>query len=445
MDEYSSLRPQGTGDMTTATIHVRGKAPSAPNSLFYEISTSPEIAHFFQEDIFWVTYPLPISCVPEGIRIIPLLSLICPIAWAVGADIIVPELDQAFHGALPAIRDGFQKMYPELPWSGSVMPATVKPNASPAGRLKTATLFSGGLDSVVTYLRNMDQQPLMFSVWGADVAINQSEAWSNVSQAIDEFRQLTGAESFAIKSNFRTFINESALNIYSGNKVNGGWWGGVEHGLILTGVCAPITYSLGVGRLYIPSSYSSTSPWIAWGSTPEIDNLIRWAELSVEHESYELDRQGKTAFFADRVRNDGRNYKLRVCWKSAQGNNCSACEKCCRTIIGLLLEGLQPENHGFSFGPDTLPRIKRKLEAGKWSKFPIWGAYIKRRIPERMDLVDVEYKWFFQWFLDLDIEKPIIVRKRRQYLRRILKGILPENMVTSCKMAQLRIRQRFKI
>ena len=431
--------------MTAATIHVRKRANPAPNLLVYVITPSRGISRFFQEELFWVEYPIPLADVPESIQIIPLLSLICPVAWAAGADILVPELDRAFHDALPAIRDGFQAMYPGLRWQGDVVPVAVKQNASPAGKAKTATLFSGGLDSVVTYLRKQEQQPSLISVWGADVALDQPAAWNNVCRAIEEFRGQTGAESFAIKSNFRTFINEPALNIYFGDKINGGWWGGVEHGLILTGVCAPLTYSMGVGRLYIPSSYSSSSPWITWGSTPEIDNLIRWADLSVEHEAYELDRQGKTAFFADRVQNDGRNYQLRVCWRSAQGCNCGVCEKCSRTIVGLLLEGLRPEYHGFSFGPDKLPRIKRKLETGRWGGFTIWGGYIKRRIPERIDQLDVDYKEFFQWFLNFDVEKHIFEfgknRKFRHRLKRAVEEALPENLVISCKMARLRIRQ----
>lgn len=457
MDKNSCLCSQGMEKMTGPAIHVGTIENPAHNLIVFKVTLSKDIARFFLEDQLFVEYSIPVSELPKSIQIIPLLSLICPIAWATGADIWLDELDQSFHDVLPKIRDGFRAMYPQMGWHGNVAPKRVKSNTSPVGNAKSATLFSGGLDSVVTYLRKRKEQPYLISIWGADVALDQPATWNNVCRAIEEFRAQSGAGWFSVKSNFRKFINEPALDIYFGDKVNG-WWGGVEHGLILTGLCAPLAHSLGIGRLYIPSSHSAGTPWIKWGSTPEIDNLIRWADTSVEHEAYELDRQDKTAFFADAVRNDGRNYKLRVCWVSPQGFrdskqsseslNCSVCEKCCRTIIGLLLEGLRPENHGFDFGPDTLPGIKRKLEAGAWGRFNIWGEYIKRRIPERIEMVDREYQDFFMWLLRFDIGKHIAEsgknRETQHVINRIFAEILPEEMIISYKMTKLRLRQRLK-
>src|SRR5208337_3123909 len=66
------------------------------------------------------------------------------------------------------------------------------------------------------------------------------------------------------------------------------------------------------------------------------------------------------------IKNEYNSLYIRSCWASDKGNNCSKCEKCSRTIIGLELAGINPNDHGFSIEADTFANIKENLMNGKW-------------------------------------------------------------------------------
>jgi len=126
-----------------------------------------------------------------------------------------------------------------------------------------------------------------------------------------------------------------------------GWWGKVQHGLSLNSLVAPVAYINGYSTLYIASSYTENFG-LAWGSTPEIDNKIRWGKTSVVHDGYELKRQDKVKVIVDSIKSLDSDITLRVCYSELNSEvNCSKCEKCHRTIMGLILENADPNKYGF--------------------------------------------------------------------------------------------------
>ena len=48
------------------------------------------------------------------------------------------------------------------------------------------------------------------------------------------------------------------------------------------------------------------------------------------------------------------------------GKNCNQCEKCSRTILGLEIAGVDPNEHGFSTDAQTFSRIRQNIEDGTW-------------------------------------------------------------------------------
>lgn len=196
------------------------------------------------------------------------------------------------------------------------------------------------------------------------------------------------------------------LNSYYGRYVTGSWWGGVKHGLALLGLCAPITYTEEINKLYIASSFTKLFSY-PWGSHPDIDNNVKWAGTKAEHDGYELSRQDKIEVIADYIRKEYPDLYIRSCWASDKGLNCSKCEKCSRTITGLELAGSDPNNHGYIVNADTFKVIKKKLLSG----WPIGEdeEYMWQDLQSHCDLdkdfPHLEAKKLATWLLDINIEE----------------------------------------
>ena len=49
---------------------------------------------------------------------------------------------------------------------------------------------------------------------------------------------------------------------------------------------------------------------------------------------------------------------MRVCWQSLDGDNCSMCEKCTRTMLELLSHGENPKDYNFQYDEKVKKNIK---------------------------------------------------------------------------------------
>src|SRR5262249_51253983 len=149
------------------------------------------------------------------------------------------------------------------------------------------------------------------------------------------------------------------------------WYSAAQQGLGLVGLCAPLSYIHGLARIRIPSTH--TAAWAEpWGSHPTIDGEVRWASTQVIHDGYELSRQIKLRLLAEYISHQDPQLPFRVCW--GRGRNCSRCTKCCLTMIGLALEGLDPNHHGFRFDAAILAFIRAQLEEGSMAlgNYDVW-------------------------------------------------------------------------
>ena len=80
------------------------------------------------------------------------------------------------------------------------------------------------------------------------------------------------------------------------------------------------------------------------------------ATAAVEHDSFDLSRQQKIERLVGWQKETGEQLTLRVCltFVTREGGNCGRCEKCLRTMVGLVLAGADPTAFGF---PDYRPAI----------------------------------------------------------------------------------------
>ena len=241
---------------------------------------------------------------------------------------------------------------------------------------KESMLFSGGVDAYTTYFRHQSNNLDLITIWGADVELKDLIQWKRVVFLNNNEPLLSNNNKYIIKSNMRDFYT---INVNFLHK-DLGWWGSVQHGLGLNSLIAPLSYLNGYSSSYIASSYTKDFGH-AWGSTPEIDNNIKWANTQVIHDGFELKRQDKVKLIVQNIKKSENNIQLRVCYSEInQNTNCSKCEKCHRTIMGIILENDNPNNYGFNINNTIYEEIINSYKDGfgsEGSKY-FWWEILER-------------------------------------------------------------------
>ena len=296
---------------------------------------------------FYARYDVDLHGVPESILVIPLVANLAPIAWFAGVELHVTEVDSDFALALRDILDEFGQHYTDL-WAGEpIHAARLVSNRIEAQQ--SALLFSGGLDSYESLIRHLEERPYLLSVLGADIEVSDFRRWQEFKLFNAEQPIVAEARRLSIESNLRDFYGPDVDLM-----VGIGWWGKVQHGMGLLGVCAPLSHKCGFNTLLIASSNTNEVDF-GWGSHPGLDEKVTWAGLSVLHDGYHLRRTEKVANVVRFAQTSGEKVKLRVCYSEHRsGYNCSRCAKCQRTMLAFLLEDADPEEFGFE-PPANLP------------------------------------------------------------------------------------------
>lgn len=369
------------------------------NKLIAKIEVSPAIERYFLDDTFVAEYNTNIEDVPESILSIAPLGAVLTVAWAVGADIYVNKLDQTYLHAVEQVKQQFRQWYPQLSYS-----TTIYVNESVASQFNNkghGLLFSSGVDSLFSYTRLKDKKPTLISIGGGDIPYQADLFWGKVSKWLLNFASNEKLPIRLIKVNVREIINrkylQSRFSIES-------WWGNISHVLIFMGLCAPLTIKE-IGSITIAASHTSDFRH-PWGSHPLIDPKICWADVNVIHDGYDFSRQDKINYLAK----EHPTYLkyLRVCYSQHKVYNCGHCEKCFRTITGLLLANQDPRKCNFKINTDILRLIKkyfsnRVLPLSESDIF-MWSD-IQKHIPAQVQDGEYGQKSFFSWFKEVDLAK----------------------------------------
>lgn len=332
-------------------------------TISYDYEISKSIAKFFNnKEKLFVTYDSDVTAVPQSISVIPLLANVMPIAWFVGFDVYVAELDATFYDSLQNLQVEFSKHFPAIKKDVKLHVKQLVQNTFEADN--TALLFSGGLDSFESLTRNLKADPYLISVLGADIDIADTNRWSNFQRFNKEEKILNDNKLCYVTSNLRKFYTYKVDLL-----VEISWWGRIQHGMALIGLTAPLSYLKGIKTILIASSYTSEVSF-GWGSTPETDEKVKWANMKVIHDGFSLRRPDKIQNVVNFAKKMDNYIKLRVCYSELRtGYNCSICVKCQRTMLGIILCGENPNNYGFNvpanlydlifknFGPDSLMTI----------------------------------------------------------------------------------------
>ena len=112
-----------------------------------------------------------------------------------------------------------------------------------------------------------------------------------------------------------------------------------------------------------------------------------------------------------------------MCWQSDGGINCSKCEKCSRTIMGLIANKINPNEHGFYIDKNTSKEIESNMKYN-WilseSLIEFWNQ-IKNKFNKDKELWKKEES--VNWILNINFNnlnrKKIINKKIKQLIIQI--------------------------
>lgn len=367
----------------------------------YTVKGEELLSSFFAEPyLFKAIYDIDISNVPLSIAVIPFVCNVLPIIWVQDTELIVDELDQQFYESIEKFKEGYIAMYPDMQFKGKVSPKQIINNQYAAD--KSAVLFSGGVDAFTTLISHIEENPSLITLWGADIAYNNVDGWKAVDKQVCDTSDLLDLDHYIVRTNFRDFILDHILKNYL-NTINPkyGWWHDFQHGIGIISHAAPLAFKLGLEKVYIASSFTKNDIGsYTCASDPTIDNYVKFGSTKVVHDGYELNRQMKIKKICDYTEANKLNLPVRVCWVSKDGKNCCKCEKCYRTIMGVLAENKDPKSLGFERYDENIRH--HMLKELRWKKISKYNFRRYRYIQDKLrnnytlDNCPADLKWFYK-------------------------------------------------
>lgn len=235
----------------------------------------------------------------------------------------------------------------------------------------TSLFFTGGLDATSALTEVKDSKPLLINIWGGDVFLNDYSTHDALDKYMNELCKEMGNSYCFLKSNCRTLIKEGSLDAHIRQFVRRsyyhGYWASVGHIVVMTAVIAPLLYMKKINRHYIGSTYKEKSGGFD-GNSEMMACAIRFFGCENVLIDSDLTRNDKARKVVEFKRKSGLPIKLNVCWYRKDGINCSKCEKCCRTMMNIILGGGNPNEFGFKFDNETSMSMKNYLSAKEVNK-----------------------------------------------------------------------------
>lgn len=382
------------------------------------LTCSLGMERYFAADRFWADYASAddLDGVPPGILAIPAVGNAVAVAWALGAELRVDTLDARFLAALGGVGATIQSIYPSFRTAeSSVSVRTVAPIAPPVDLGRVGLLYSGGIDSNSALVEHLHSVGHLFTVWGADVPLADGALWRALRALVEGSPPAAGKTLHVVRSNLRSFLNNDLLTATFGPVLaTGSWWGGIQHGLGLLSVTAPLAYRHGIGVVMEASSYTEgeAPPGQDPAFSPAVDEQIAWAGTRIVHHGYRQTRQQKIGDVLAPYVAAGHGLPLAACYKrdrgGGQGLNCGVCEKCLRTQAGLLLAGIDPNACGFRLVDGDLDLAIERFERCEFLFEPVQTMMwldIQRGIPANLGRLPDRHgsRRFFAWLAAFDM------------------------------------------
>jgi hypothetical protein len=242
-------------------------------------------------------------------------------------------------------------MHEVLKWDIGLQPIKIEANAlvaDPPRPQRSASFFSGGVDSFYTYLKHTtdpiekDRIDSFILVNGFDIDRRNTQLWDLTLENIKSIAEADKVELIVVRSNIQGLVEPILLWDYT----HGGCLAGV--GLFLRGA---------FHQIYIPSTHSAAEQ-IPWGSNLALDGHWSAEGTTFIHDGTEATRIEKV--ISQIARSPLALEHLRVCFANERGAyNCGKCDKCLRTMINLYVAGVLEKSSTFPhhIDPDLVAAI----------------------------------------------------------------------------------------
>ena len=397
--------------------------------LVFRFDYSPDMEQYFHKKSFLISYPFDVSDVPESILSIPFACSVLPICWLTGSTLSIRELDRVFFDAVPNILNGYRQMLPFLHLDCAINCESIIDNVSPFGGQRSAMFFSGGVDSVYTLISHLEEDIDLLSIWGSDIRFDNAQGWNELLRSLNQCASSYGKQPIVIHSEFRVFDNEGVIDSAYSKLLNDNYWHGMKHSIALIGHAAPLAYIRGYSNLYVASTHCPEDGRVICASQPMTDDHVRFCQCSVKHDGYLTNRQGKVERIVEYSNEFGTFPIMHVCWQTQTGMNCCRCEKCLRTIFGILAEGGDPTRYGFPQWKESVTSLDidsllLNISASEATQ-RLWLQIARRIRSQSTALKKTEFWRIFKRLAKLASSDPRKIRPSRIWLRkRKVRGFL---------------------
>jgi hypothetical protein len=210
---------------------------------------------------------------------------------------------------------------------------------------RTATFFTGGVDSFYTLLKHKKMIDALVYVHGFDVDLEDETLRHQVSEMVRTVGEELGKEVIEIETNLRAFSS----NFASWGRYHGGALAAVGH-----------TLANQISTIFIPSSYTYAD-LEPWGSHPLLDPLWGSDTSTFIHDGCEATRVEKCKKISN---SEVALESLRTCWRNPGSvYNCGECNKCIRTKVNLYSVGALEECQTFKANIN-LGKVRRSHVSG---------------------------------------------------------------------------------
>jgi len=251
-----------------------------------------------------------------------------------GEDLIIEgSISAQLYQGMHAIMQEVQK------WDIDLQPIKIVADAlvaDPPRPQRSASFFSGGVDSFYTYLKHKtdpiekDRIGSFILVNGFDIKRRNTQLWDRTLENIKSIAEADKVELIVVRSNIQGLVEPILLWDYT----HGGCLAAV--GLFLRGA---------FHQIYIPSTHS-VAEQIPWGSNLALDGHWSTEGTTFIHDGTEATRIEKA--ISQIARSPLALEHLRVCFANERGAyNCGKCDKCLRTMINLYVAGALEKSSTF--------------------------------------------------------------------------------------------------
>ena len=290
-------------------------------------------------DVFFRFHGLPSPLVPSGDPFVAAgIALAMERGGAVELGLGLP-LSSMLASGLRLYQEAYAKWFPDL----APVPVLAAETVERSPGTGVGCFFSGGVDSLYSYVRNASRVTHLVVVRGLDIPFSEVARWERTRAVVESFAAAQGKAVLVVETNAQEALRPARLENF---------------GAIL------ISTALGVGlrELIVPASYEYHDAF-ASGSHVTTDPLLSNDTTRVFHDGA-VPRVAKVAAI---VAAGMDLADLRVCNCQTE-YNCGRCEKCLRTLVSLSLLGAQSRALP---GPLDL-RLLREVEVWDFRKLRLW-------------------------------------------------------------------------